>query len=88
MLCRVSMTGPSVFGVAAPNIELAGMITLDNNLDGIAVRKKLFSEKTATWSVLPLHGSLAGLWCPWQTCGALDRPDKPVVPLTGPKCPC
>ena len=37
MLCRVSMTGPSVFGVAALNIELARMTTLDNSLDGIAV---------------------------------------------------
>ena len=27
---------------------------------------------------------LAGLWCPWQTCGALARP---MVLLTGLWCP-
>ena len=63
------MTGPSVFGVAAPNIELAGMITLDNNLDGIVVRKNCFLKNSDIIgfafarqpgrSVVPL----ADLWC-------------------------
>ena len=30
------MTGPSMLGAAAPNIELAGMTTSDNNLEDIA----------------------------------------------------
>ncbi|KAF0297371.1 hypothetical protein FJT64_005161 [Amphibalanus amphitrite] len=37
---------------------------------------------------------LQGRWCPWQACGVHDRPVVsmaglwPVVPLTGPRCPC